>query len=110
MISIFFAPRARLIPISLVLSLTLASIILVNGAAASGFRIPEVSIAGLASSNALVADTETPGALAYNPAAMAFHDKRVLVVSLVNARPTFDADPDLIAAYSDEARQCRYDR
>ncbi len=72
-----------------------ASLISANSAFASGFRIPEASIAGLSASNALVADTKTPGALPYNPAAMAFHDRRVLIVSLVNARPTFDADPDL---------------
>ena len=72
-----------------------ASLISANSTFASGFRIPEVSIAGLAASNALVADTKTEGALPYNPAAMAFHDRRVLIVSLVNARPTFDADPDL---------------
>jgi long-chain fatty acid transport protein len=73
----------------------LASLISANSAFASGFRIPEASIAGLAASNALVADTESPGALPYNPAAMAFHDGRVLIVSLINVRPTFEADPDI---------------
>ncbi len=77
-----------------------ASLISANGVFASGFRIPEVSIAGLGTSNALVANTETPGALPYNPAAMAFQDKRVLVVSLINARPTFEADPDIGTATS----------
>ncbi|MEX2365235.1 MAG: hypothetical protein WD601_01425, partial [Pseudohongiellaceae bacterium] len=37
---------------------------------ASGFRIPEVSTVGTATSNALVANTTETGALAYNPAAM----------------------------------------
>ena len=59
-----------------------------NSAYASGFRIPEASIAGLASSNALVADTSSPGALPYNPAAMAFQGQRVMIVSLINVRPT----------------------
>jgi len=73
----------------------LICIISSNSAYSSGFRIPEASIAGLASSNALVADTSSLGALPYNPAAMAFHDGRVLIVSLINVRPTFDADPDI---------------
>jgi long-chain fatty acid transport protein len=72
-----------------------AILISANSVFASGFRIPEASITGLAASNALVADTTSPGALPYNPAAMAFHDGRVLIVSLINVRPTFDADPDI---------------
>jgi long-chain fatty acid transport protein len=79
-----------------------ASLISVNSAFASGFRIPEASIAGLASSNALVADTSSPGALPYNPAAMSFQDKRVLIISLINVRPTFDADPDIGTATDSE--------
>lgn len=43
-------------------------------ALASGFRIPEVSTVGIGTSNALVANTSETGALAYNPAAMSFHD------------------------------------
>jgi long-chain fatty acid transport protein len=41
---------------------------------ASAFAIPELNIAGLATSNALVANPETLGAMAYNPAAIAFHE------------------------------------
>ncbi|HUW98970.1 MAG TPA: outer membrane protein transport protein [Acidiferrobacter sp.] len=43
-------------------------------ARASGFALSELSIAGLSEGDALVANTTTLGALAYNPAAMAFHD------------------------------------
>ena len=42
-------------------------------AAAAGFRLPDMSIAGLATGNAMVANPDDIGALPYNPAAMAFH-------------------------------------
>ncbi|WP_297375144.1 outer membrane protein transport protein [Acidiferrobacter sp.] len=57
-------------------SLLAASLIVVAGlgaAHASGFAISELSITGLSESDALVANTYSLGALAYNPAAMAFH-------------------------------------
>ena len=41
-------------------------------ARASGFAVPEISIAGIGLSNALVANTTEAGALPYNPAVMAF--------------------------------------
>jgi long-chain fatty acid transport protein len=65
-----------------------------QNAHASGFRIPEVSIAGMGTANALVADSVTPGALAYNPAAMAFHEKRTLVAGVINIQPTASVKPD----------------
>jgi len=43
-----------------------------SSAQASGFRLPEISIAGLGTANALVANPEELGALPYNPAAMGF--------------------------------------
>ena len=39
---------------------------------ASGFSVPEMSTAGLALSNAMVANTREVGAIPYNPAVMAF--------------------------------------
>ncbi|MCG7940076.1 MAG: OmpP1/FadL family transporter [Candidatus Thiodiazotropha lotti] len=45
-----------------------------SGVQASGFAIPELSIAGTATSNALVANHEILGAIPYNPAAMSFHE------------------------------------
>ena len=54
---------------------------------ASGFRLPEVSITGLGTSNALVANAQEPGALAYNPAAMAFHDGTTVVGGLIAIDP-----------------------
>jgi long-chain fatty acid transport protein len=43
-------------------------------ALASGFAVPEMNAAGAALSNALVANPREIGAIAYNPAAMGFHD------------------------------------
>lgn len=52
-------------------------------AQASGFRLPEASIAGTALSNALVANHKEIGALAYNPAAMSFHDGTQLAAGMI---------------------------
>jgi long-chain fatty acid transport protein len=49
---------------------------------ASGFRLPEVSVVGVGTSTALVANTDQLGALPYNPANMAFHDKNGLVAGV----------------------------
>jgi long-chain fatty acid transport protein len=49
---------------------------------ASGFRVPEISVAGTASSNALVATTDELGAIPYNPAAISFHDGKYAMVGL----------------------------
>lgn len=54
---------------------------------ASGFRIPEVSTAGLGTSNALVANPKEIGALPYNPAAMAFHEGTNLSAGLLIVEP-----------------------
>lgn len=43
-------------------------------AQAGGFRIPEISTTGMGLSNALVANKDEAGAMAYNPAVMAFHE------------------------------------
>lgn len=52
------------------LVLVVASVSLAH---ASGFALSELSVAGLSEADALVANTSSMGALAYNPAAMAFH-------------------------------------
>ena len=49
---------------------------------AAGFRLPEVSVVGIGTSNALVANTDELGALPFNPANMAFHDKNGLVTGV----------------------------
>jgi len=55
---------------------------------ASGFRVPEGSIAGLGLSNALVANPNEAGALVYNPAAMAFHPGKTLSSGIMVIDPT----------------------
>ncbi|TDY01686.1 OmpP1/FadL family transporter [Thiohalophilus thiocyanatoxydans] len=63
-------------------------------ALASGFRIPEVSTVGTATSNALVANTTETGALAYNPAAMSFHDANAINAGLTRITYEPKVDPD----------------
>ena len=58
-------------------------------AEASGFALPEISAAGVATANALVANPEEPGAFAYNPAAMGFHDSSSLAAGVLFIDPTF---------------------
>jgi len=54
---------------------------------ASGFRIPEASIAGLGTANALVANHKDRGAMAYNPATMSFHTGSNLLAGLLAIDP-----------------------
>ena len=54
---------------------------------ASGFSVPEISIAGLGLSNAMVADTRQAGALPYNPAVAAFLGKASLGGGLMLLKP-----------------------
>lgn len=85
-----------------------------NAAHASGFALSELSISGLSEADALVANTTTLGALAYNPAAMAFHkggyDLGLLGIddhtevtptggqTVVATTPTWETVPDLFWA------------
>ena len=68
--------------------LFVSNIVICSNSLASGFRIAEISIAGIATSNALVANNETPGAMAYNPAVMSFHYGMNVIAGLSYA--TFD--------------------
>ena len=54
--------------------LTGAVVVLPHPASAAGFRLPDMSIAGMGAANAMVANPYDVGAMPYNPAAMAFHD------------------------------------
>lgn len=54
---------------------------------ASGFAIPEQSIAGIGMSNALVANPEDIGAFVYNPAAMAFHEGSSINLGVMGVAP-----------------------
>ena len=64
-----------------------------SNASASGFRLPEVSIAGLGTSNALVANSSELGALIYNPAGMSLHDKGGAVAGLTDINLDLKVDP-----------------
>lgn len=75
-------PFKRLLSVAVLASLSAAPAV-----HASGFRIPEASIAGLGSANALVADATDPGALAYNPAGMGFHDGMSLTAGVIAIDP-----------------------
>lgn len=59
------------------------------GAKASGFALPEHSAAGIGTTNALVANPDDPGAFAYNPAAMGFHDSSSIAVGTLFIGPSF---------------------
>jgi len=62
-------------------------------ASASGFRLPENSIAGLGTSNALVANSTELGALTYNPAGMGFHQRSGAVAGLTDINLDLKVDP-----------------
>jgi long-chain fatty acid transport protein len=89
-------------------ALTLGLTGLAPQAQASGFSVPELSTAGLSTANALVANPEVLGAIVYNPAAMAFHDKSSVALgamfinvnlSIENAAGKTDSDsPQWVAA------------
>ncbi|MET0068707.1 MAG: OmpP1/FadL family transporter [Candidatus Thiodiazotropha sp.] len=56
-------------------------------AQASGFAVPELNITGLALSNAMVANPDSLSAIAYNPAAMAFHQGMAVELGLMLVEP-----------------------
>lgn len=58
----------------------------------AGFMLPELSVAGVGTANALVANPEEPGAFAYNPAAMGFHDGSSVALGAVLIGPSFSVD------------------
>ncbi len=66
------------------ISLTTALTTICSGAVASGFRIPEISTLGTGTSNALIANTSELGALAYNPAAMSFHQGQAIAAGITH--------------------------
>lgn len=60
-----------------------------HGAYADGFAVPELSVAGLGTANAMVANPAERGAFAYNPAAMAFHEQSSLALGAIFINPSF---------------------
>ncbi|MCU7905125.1 MAG: OmpP1/FadL family transporter [Candidatus Thiodiazotropha sp. (ex Epidulcina cf. delphinae)] len=63
-----------------------------QSARASGFAVPELSIAGLATSNAMVANPDSLGAIAYNPAAMSFHEGSSAAAGVILVDPGLRVD------------------
>jgi long-chain fatty acid transport protein len=66
-----------------------ASVFSAQQAQASGFSVPELSVIGIGTANALVANPEEPGAIPYNAAAIAFHDKSVWSAGGLFIGPSF---------------------
>ncbi|MCU7917236.1 MAG: outer membrane protein transport protein [Candidatus Thiodiazotropha sp. (ex Epidulcina cf. delphinae)] len=63
-----------------------------QSAQASGFAIPELNITGLATSNAMVANPDSLGAIAYNPAAMSFHEGSSAAAGVILVKPDLSVD------------------
>ena len=61
-------------------------------ASASGYGLPEISAAGVGTTNALVANPDETGAFPYNPAAMGFHDKTSVSIGGMLIGPTFKVE------------------
>jgi long-chain fatty acid transport protein len=72
---------------------TITLYLLTTASYASGFRVPELSIAGLGTANALVANAEELGALMYNPAGMGFHDGNNIVTGVINIKTDINVTP-----------------
>lgn len=70
---------------------TAVAIALLNAstAGAEGFAVPEMSVAGLGTANALVANPDERGAFIYNPAAMAFHTQSSVALGTLLINPNF---------------------
>jgi long-chain fatty acid transport protein len=82
--------RVHIRPLSPV-TLCLLGLATVAGTAnASGFRIPEASIAGLGTANALVANSSELGALAYNPAGQSYHEGVNVVAGVIAIDPSLN--------------------
>ncbi|MEW5789931.1 MAG: OmpP1/FadL family transporter [Pseudomonadota bacterium] len=71
------------------LSWGIALALLSQGAQASGFRLPEMSVAGMGQANAMVADDEPVSAYGYNIAGMGFHPGTRASLEMVGIKPSF---------------------
>ncbi|NKN31772.1 OmpP1/FadL family transporter [Marichromatium bheemlicum] len=74
---------------ALALSAAVGALATQGPAQAAGFALPESSIAGLGTANAMVANPDETGAFAYNPAAIAFHDQSSVAAGGLLISPTF---------------------
>ncbi|MCU7807585.1 MAG: outer membrane protein transport protein [Candidatus Thiodiazotropha sp. (ex Semelilucina semeliformis)] len=71
----------------LALSCGIAMLAMNQSVQASGFAVPELNITGLALSNALVANPDSLAAIAYNPAAMSFHEGSSVAAGALLVKP-----------------------
>jgi long-chain fatty acid transport protein len=76
----------------LALACSAATLALNNTAQASGFAVPELNTTGLALSNAMVANPDSTSAIAYNPAAMSFHEGSTVELGLLLVKPELSVD------------------
>jgi len=76
--------------------LTLNIVFISSTSMASGFRLPESSIAGMSLSNAVVANTDVQGAMIYNPAIMSMQDeRRTVTFGLMHVNLDLHVTPEL---------------
>jgi long-chain fatty acid transport protein len=87
----------------LALSCGIAMLAMNQSAQASGFAVPELNIAGLALSNALVANAEVQGAIAYNPAAMSFHEGSSVSLGALLVKPELSVTTEAAGSVDSEA-------
>ncbi|GAB0150189.1 MULTISPECIES: OmpP1/FadL family transporter [unclassified Marichromatium] len=79
----------RQLPHAVALTAAVGAFAVQAPAQAAGFALPEASIAGLGTANAMVANPDETGAFAYNPAAIAFHDNSSIAVGGLLISPSF---------------------
>ena len=77
-----------------ILATAFACCVPVSLAHANGFRVPEVSVAGTATANALVANADELGAIPYNPAAISFHEGNNVMLGVNNVNYEHTVTPD----------------
>jgi long-chain fatty acid transport protein len=65
-----------------------------TGASGSAFNVPELSVAGIGMSNALVANPDERGAFPYNAAAMGFHEGSSFALGTAFIGPRFSVTTD----------------
>jgi long-chain fatty acid transport protein len=58
----------------------------------AGFLLPEASVAGIGTTNAMVANPEEIGAISYNAAAMGFHDSSSIAIGTTFIGPGFSVE------------------
>lgn len=76
--------------------------LVVTSANSSGFRLPESTVSGMSSSNAMVADSSTTAAASYNPATIAFQENFV-AMDFTGLKPDIAVTPAGSAASVDSS-------